>query len=236
MNCDKCQELLSEFIDGSLDRQNYALLEGHLHECFDCTAVREELTAIVGFCQEHRGEYDAPPDERALWLRIRYLVESESAATGVKAAATSRTSSGGWFSFLHRTWQLTLPQLAASVAAIVVVVSLATVFGVRRLQHGSDVVTTPPPSSQAVNMADLNERYRQQQQVIDYWNQRVELNRARWTPQMRDTFDRNMVVIDATVNNELHRLSINPHDEVSEEVLNSALNDKVELLKGFADL
>jgi hypothetical protein len=64
----------------------------------------------------------------------------------------------------------------------------------------------------------------------------VELNKARWTPQMRDTFDKNMSVIDAAVNDSMRQLKQNPHDEVSEEILNAALNDKVELLKEFADL
>jgi hypothetical protein len=32
------------------------------------------------------------------------------------------------------------------------------------------------------------------------------------------------------------QLQVNPHDEVSEEMLNSALSDKMELLREFADL
>ena len=232
MNCDNYQVLLSEFIDGSLRGRDHVRLERHLDDCLDCSEVRRDLSAIVGFCHEHRGEYDAPPNDRALWLRIRNVVENESAATPAKAKSAG---AGGWLRFAHRTWELTLPQLAASVAAIVVIVSLATVFGVRRLQSPSDIVLTGPPSP-AANISLVKDRIRQQQQVIDYWNQRVELNRVRWSPQMRDTFDRNMQVIDTAVNDSLRELSKNPHDEVSEEVLNSALNDKVELLKGFADL
>ena len=62
----------------------------------------------------------------------------------------------------------------------------------------------------------------QQQQVISYWNQRVEVNKARWSPQMRETFDRNLEVIDQAVNDRLGELNKNPHDEVSEEMLNAA--------------
>jgi len=53
---------------------------------------------------------------------------------------------------------------------------------------------------------------------------------------MRDTFDRNLKVIDQAVNDSLSELNKNPHDEVSEEMLNSALNEKLALLKEFADL
>ncbi len=53
---------------------------------------------------------------------------------------------------------------------------------------------------------------------------------------MRDTFDRNLTVIDAALNDSMKQLSQNPHDSVSEDILNDALNDKVALLKEFADL
>jgi hypothetical protein len=76
----------------------------------------------------------------------------------------------------------------------------------------------------------------QQDQAIKYWNARIDTNKARWSPQMRDTFDRNLNVIDQAVNDSLRELSRNPHDEVSEEMLNAALNEKIALLKEFSDL
>jgi len=53
---------------------------------------------------------------------------------------------------------------------------------------------------------------------------------------MRETFDRNMSVIDAAVNDSLSQLTQNPHDEISEEILNGALNDKIQLLQEFSQL
>jgi Putative zinc-finger len=228
MNCEKCQDLVSEFIDGSLNRHDYARLQAHFDECLDCNEVQADLSAIVGFCREHCGEYDAPANERALWLRISNTIESEAAASTRPKAAAARA--GGRLGFINRSWELSLPQLAASVAAIVIIVSLVTVVGLRRLQ----TVQIAPPS--IVKSTSVQDRYRQQQQLIEYWNQRVELNKARWNPQMRETFDRNMSVIDAALNDSMRELSSNPHDEVSEETLNAAFNDKVELLKEFAEL
>ncbi len=51
----------------------------------------------------------------------------------------------------------------------------------------------PPAQVEASNINDL---MWQRQQVIDYWNQRVELNKARWSPEMREKFERTMRVID----------------------------------------
>jgi hypothetical protein len=58
----------------------------------------------------------------------------------------------------------------------------------------------------------------------------------RWSAEMRETFDRNMKVIDEAVANSLNELNRNPHDEVSEQMLNESLNDKLALLKEFSDL
>ena len=53
---------------------------------------------------------------------------------------------------------------------------------------------------------------------------------------MREVFDRNMRVIDQAVANSLDELKRNPHDEISEQMLNESLNDKLALLKEFSDL
>jgi hypothetical protein len=233
MNCEKCQELISDLIDGSLKRQDELLLTSHLEQCLDCANVRTDLESIVGFCRTHQGEYDAPPNERALWLRIRNILESENqvAAAVTGAAKAPRKSSFGW---LSRSWEISLAQLAAAVAAIVMVVSLTTAVFLRRVDV--DAVTNQTRLGGPQESSSLTNRTWQQQQAINYWNQRVELNKARWSQDMRDTFERNLQVIDQAVNNSLSELNRNPHDEVSEEMLNAALNEKLALLKEFADL
>ena len=232
MNCEKYQNLLSDFIDGSLTPEDHNSVETHLRVCVVCAETRNDLDTIVGFCLEHRGEYDAVPNERALWLRISNMIEIESIASP-RTNAPDHTA--WWARLMSRSWQVSFPQLAAAVTAIVVVVSIFTVVGVRGLNFkgGGSSVQSVALVSTGLSVAD---RYRQQQQVIAYWNQRVELNKARWNSQMRETFDRNMSVIDAAVNDSMRQLNQNPHDEVSEEILNAALNDKVELLKEFSEL
>jgi len=234
MNCEKCQDLISDFVDGSLSHQDQATLNSHLEECFLCADVRDDLQSIVGFCQSQRGEYEAPPNERALWLRIRNMIET--GAEPDAAAAPERRKF--WSSWTGRSWELSLPQLAASVAAIVLVVSLSTIVGLRRYQSGSPATARGASGDGNIALAGerLSDRFSQQQQMISFWNQRVEYNKARWSPQMRETFDRNLQVIDQAVNDSMNNLGQNPHDEVSEEMLNAALNEKLALLKEFAEL
>ena len=225
MNCENYQDLLSALIDGSLISKEHNSVEAHLRDCVVCAEARGDLNVIVAFCRENRGEYDDLPNARALWLRISNAIESDLAASPRAAVKPS----GWWSRLINQSWQMSLPRLAASAAVIVIVVALGTGVSVHRFQGsgGTPVVATG---------ATVEERYRQQQQAIAYWNQRVEQNKARWNPQMRETFDRNMSVIDAAVNDSMRELVQNPHDGVSEDILNAALNDKVELLKEFSDL
>jgi len=234
MNCEKCQDLISEFLDGALGHEDQAILNAHLEECLECAEVRNDLRSIVSFCQTNRGEYAAPPNEQALWLRIRNVIEAAPEPIA-RAAAPARHR---WSSWISRSWELSFPQLAASVAAIVLVVSLSTIVGLRRYQSGSPVASGSGSETGKMSLAGehLSDRFSQQQQLITFWNQRVEYNKARWSPQMRQTFDRNLQVIDQAVNDSMSNLSQNPHDEVSEEMLNAALNEKLALLKEFAEL
>ena len=232
MNCEKCQEWISDLLDGSISREDEISLNLHLAECLSCLDVRNDLESIVSFCRTTRGEYVAPPNERALWLRIRNVVE---AGDVVVVPAEARESQRSWISWLGRSWELSLPQLAASAAAIVLIVSLTTVVGLKRWQSPNPGVASQATAAMGLT-GNIPDRVRQQQQLIEYWNQRVELNKARWSPQMRATFERNLKVIDQAVETSLSDLSKNPHDEVSEEMLNAAMNEKLAILKEFAEL
>jgi hypothetical protein len=232
MNCEHYQELLSDLVDGFVSAEDRRGIELHLNECVVCAEIRDDFVAIAGFCHEHRGEYDVVPNERALWLRISNMIEAETAG---QSHARIPSSASWWFRLMNRSWQLSFGQLAASVAAIVLLVSVVTVFSVRRISSTGSGVQTEGLSFGSNSLA-VSDRYRQQQQAIAYWNQRVELNRARWSSEMRQTFDQNMSVIDAAAADSMQRLNQNPHDAVSEDILNDALNDKVALLKEFADL
>lgn len=229
MNCEQCQELIHELLDGKISSGDEFQLNTHLKQCLDCESVQQDLASIVTFCQTHRYEYEAPPNEHALWLRIRNVVEAETAG---RTAGNPERRPSFLGRLMNHTWELSFPQLAASTAAIVLLVSLTTVVGLRRWDNNEEV----RPAPVQVEASNVNERVWQRQQVINYWNQRIELNKVRWSAEMRETFDRNMRVIDEAVANSLRELNRNPHDEVSEQMLNEALNDKLAMLKEFSDL
>src|ERR1041384_377531 len=110
MNCETCEELIHDLIDGSISRSDEFTLNTHLTECLDCYSVRQDLASIVDFCRTQRGHYEAPPNEQALWLRIRNVIEAER-PNAVSANEQARPSFLG--RLMGRSWELSLPQLAA---------------------------------------------------------------------------------------------------------------------------
>jgi uncharacterized protein YukE len=257
MECEKCQKLLSDFLDGALEHQLRAPITAHLVECLSCASVHKELESIVTVCRDCRGDYDRLPNERAMWLRIRNIIESEQNAAARETARSAVGSEGQqswWSRVMNRSWQLSLPQLATAVAAVAISVSLATAFSVRHVQTASaeEIPFTASasdnfssvrlgnnssnPMVMNASASSVSDYMRPQQMAIDYWQQRVENRMMRWNPQTRAAFERNMQVLNQAVQDSYTELQRRPHDEVSEEMLNAALNDKVELLKEFSDL
>lgn len=226
MNCENCQDLLSDLLDGTLDPAAREAAEAHLAACAECAAAREEFHAMLGAASEAHEHLFAPPDEYALWRRIRTSVEGE------RRAAVA--AGGFWSRLLRRSFELTLPQMATAVAAIVVAVSLATTLGVQYLTAGGDAPERG--RARAAEPAGYPQTYLQPHQAsLRYWEQRAELRRASWNPRMRASFDRSVSALNSTVDESLRDLKQNPHDEVAEEMLNSALRDKIELLREFGE-
>lgn len=240
MNCEKCQELLSDFLDGTLKGREQAQLTAHLDECLECAGARYELTALISAAQEAREQLFDPPNERALWLRIRNTIEGDEQFGRAAAYAARPARVGLWARLLSKRWELSLPQAVAAVAAIAVSVSLMTTIGLQRLASAPAAAETAAADAIERHSAALVEGYPQtflepHMASINYWQQRVEQRKASWNPRMRASFDRSLGVLDETVNESIGDLRQNPHDEVAEEMLNSALRDKIELLREFGE-
>src|ERR1043165_3519302 len=134
MNCEQCQELIHDLVDGRISQRDEFTLNTHLQECLDCDSVRQDLASIVNFCQMHRGEDAEPPNEQALWLRIRNVIEGENGSRKPVVHESDRPSfASRW---LNHTWQLSLPQLAAATVGGVLLVSRTSLVGMRRWSTG----------------------------------------------------------------------------------------------------
>jgi hypothetical protein len=237
MNCENCQEQLSELLDGGLAADVRGLVRAHAEECPSCAAVREELSSILSAAQDGREFLVAPPNERALWLRIRNSIEAEAATAraGAEARAGAATAPPGlWSRLATRRWSLSSPQLATVAAGIAVAVALVTATGMRTLLDGRQ--QRQQEEARAGQQPVIFKQNPDELLMIEYLKRRVEERKARWNPRMSEVYDRNMGVVDTTVEELIRDLNARPHDAVTEEALKSALRDKIEMLKEFSEL
>lgn len=246
MTCEHCQEYLSAFLDNELDEKISAGIQAHLAICHDCAKVCTDFAAILDVCQPEETPAEiTPPNAQAMWCRINNIIESEIQPLHqeVKVEEPQRTG-------LARMWQLSFGQVAAGMIFIGLVSSLLTIVGLKNYnappggEGGLEVTASQSIFEKFMGKIGLmdtpqqarDKRIEEQKAAIDYWNRRVETRRVQWDRNLREAFDRNLNEIDQSVNEYTVILQENPQDELSSEMLDSTLNDKMELLRAFSDL
>ena len=81
MNCKNCEEMLSEFLDDSLDDTDRLSLGLHLRQCVPCDSLRIELSVIIMLGRELRSVQVALPNADALWARLSQSLASHPRAS-----------------------------------------------------------------------------------------------------------------------------------------------------------
>ncbi|MDQ3042975.1 MAG: zf-HC2 domain-containing protein [Acidobacteriota bacterium] len=237
MNCEQCKELISVYLDNELEAEVSMSIQTHLAVCLECAKMCEDFAMILDFCDLDETEHSLPPNSKALWCRINNLIETEIAAE-LQQPETKEEKP-------KRSWQFSFSQVFASILGIALVSSLLTIVGIKNYSAG-DVTANTAPSvfDRALGKIGLVEtleqarenRIKEQQAAIEYWNKRVEEKRINWAANLREAFDRNLIEIDQTVYEYDKILQENPQDDLSSEMLDSALNEKMALLREFSEL
>jgi hypothetical protein len=238
MNCEECQPYISALLDTELDERVAVRVREHVAGCLNCEKLFRDLSEILVSCQDVDAVELMPPNSRALWCRINNLIESEVPPPAALVEERPRR----WKAF---TWA----RAALAVGAIAIASSLLTVIALQFYDSG-----TSDPFSRAgrerstfakfLGRAGLAEspfderkrRIEEQQAAIEYWNKRVQQRRALWDRNLREGFDRNLAVIDQAVTEYTQILQNDPEDELSGEMLDSVLNEKMNLLREFSEL
>lgn len=233
-------------MDGELGEQDSTTVREHLNDCEPCAQLCQDFSLLLSSCSFEESltlEDSNPPNPEALWCRINNIIETEA-----KPAKAAPEAPRGRFSGV---WELSFSQVASAVAGIAVISSLLTFVAISNYNEPTDAdVTTAAetalPSYFTIAMSKiglaetpLEKRERivkEQQRAIEYWNKRVQARRAVWDENIRQAFDRNLKVIDESVNEYTVILQKDPDDALSMEMLNSVLNDKMDLLREFSEL
>lgn len=222
MVCTECQEILSEYIDGALELGEQVNIERHLADCEPCRAMRDDLLQIVHFSHQLPLQSPSP----ALWSRIRSDVDSLH--TGVWSRPQR------WLARVRAlNFNLSIPQLAAGAAVLVVVVSLSAIVSQR---DGRSIQSAAPSVASAAN-ADVtplsNSDFQQLEKQISSLSATVEQKKTSWDPELRSEYERNLYYIDQSLVECRHQLKNNPADDVAQELMLNAYREKVRLLDSF---
>jgi hypothetical protein len=242
MNCEKCQENLSPFLDGELDEASAVMVRSHLISCEPCASLFEEFVSILDNCVGLDVDSPLPPNPDALWCRINNILETEVKKSTENDLPPETPS--------ERRWDFSLLQIASAIIGIALISSLLTVVGIRNyFEPSSDdglVRSSESPSviTRFLGKLGLTEtpqatrerKLLEQLAAIEYWDRRVKMRRAEWDERMRTAFDRNLREIDHAVHEYTMLLEQDPDDTLTMEMLDSALDDKMNLLRQFAGL
>ncbi|HKP85772.1 MAG TPA: zf-HC2 domain-containing protein [Blastocatellia bacterium] len=222
MICKQCQELISDYIDGLLELGEQVKIERHLADCEPCRAVRDDLLQIVHFSQKLPER--APSS--SLWARIQSDIAEQQPA-GFFSRAGAR-----WAQLKNRHFNLSIPQLVASAAAMAIVISLSVTLARRDLTQGDMLAKATPV--EATDMQRLsNPDLQQLEQQISQLSESVEQRKSGWNSELRAAFERNLYYINQSLAECKHQLNDDPSDDVSQELMLNAYREKVRLLEGF---
>lgn len=252
MNCEQCQELISLFLDNELDEKNSSGVRTHIAVCAECARICEEFAILLDFCALDEAETVPPPNSKALWCRINNIIESDFEPEIRREIPKAEIKTGLLSRVRRNHWQFSFSQVLSSVLGIALISSLLTFVGFKNYTTATADIgnftanaTAAPTVFEKVlgkfgfietPEAARDRRVKEQQAAIDYWNKRVEARRTNWNNHLRQAFDRNVNEIDQVVFEYDKILRENPQDELSGEMLDSALSDKMELLREFSDL
>lgn len=224
MNCNECQEIISDYIDGSLEMGEQTTIERHLADCEPCRMVRDDLLQVIHFSRQ----LPLHTPSSAVWARIQSSVADEQPAGFLPRIKA-------WIGKLeNRHLNLSLPQLAASAVALAVVVSVGVMFAKRgeTEMSGVQIAEAVPQSMLRVNPLSSPERENVEQR-INYLEANIQQRKANWDPELRQAFEKNMLYVEQSLLECQQHLSGNPNDQVSRELMLNAYREKIRLLEGF---
>jgi hypothetical protein len=222
MRCSKARKLISESVDGSVEARKAASLERHLEACPACREVLEDFRAM----KSAASNLDTPEPGEAVWLRIKDRV-----ASGGPAAETSApVSVSGRFAF-----GLSGPALrfASAAALVLVLIASGVVIGLRLAGRGAAFY---PRNSEKYTLAKLDEAEAYCEKAIKSLSQAFAGEKETMIPQAAEIIERNLAVIDATIQACREAVRKEPDDLQARSYLLAAYMEKVSFLDSALEL
>ena len=218
---DRYTDLISDYLDGTLDPGTHRQVERHLTACSECAALLSDLERVVGRARV-LAEEGAPPAED-LWpgieARLRRAAQAPLPIPVTITAVPER--------YLKPRISFTIPQLAAACLAVVAL-SAATVFYV----DGSWRKTTPPavatlPPSAAATMTESQDAIRD----VERLRQVLASRRDELNPATVQALEESLRAIDKAIRQAQLALAADPKNPYLRDHLDDTMRRKVDLMR-----
>jgi hypothetical protein len=194
-------------------------VESHARSCERCEALLSDLAAIA---RDARALPDLAPS-RDLWAGIEARIQAPVVSLPASRGATS-----------HPRWRATAWLGAAAAALIVATAGITYTFTMRHAQEQAQLATTRPSVSTPVTNVAALPVERVYDQEIARLQHVVQERRSTLDSSTVAVIERNLQIIDAAITQSRAALAKDPASGLLNEQLNSALTQKVELLRTAA--
>ena len=221
MRCRRAQEYVSRSVDGDLGPRRAARLEHHLGKCDDCRAFAADVRKIV----EDASGLAAPEPSDKVWRNIRAGLEAGTLRPSAEGAPLDRRPLFGL--------SLAAVRYAGAAALALVFVVTGVVVGTRL---GRRDVRMSPEAREAYTLAKLDEAEGFYQQAIKSLGEAFAAGKGVLAPEVVELFDRNLSVIDSTIQACRAAVRAEPDDLEARNYLLAAYTKKITLLDSALDL
>jgi hypothetical protein len=215
MRCIKARRWASDEIDGALDARRSARLRAHLDNCAACREVREEFAAIARNARELRTPEPSPD----AWGRIRASLATTRAGSAAAASVLRPAASFAGRAFGLRT--------VATAAAAVLLVAGGVVLGLLVGRRGPVPASSDPESA---TLAKIDEAERYYQLAIKSLAEAFTAGKGSLEPAIAEMFERNIDVIDASIQACRLAVTSEPDDLRARDYLLGAYREKMQFL------
>jgi len=214
MRCRRSRIMISEYVDGALDRRKSARLERHIETCAECRGVLTDLRTVVG----QAGKLETPPVPDGAWSRIRArLAEAREPAPRLERSPFFR------------------PRLAPALTALALMaVAAGGIFFGQRL--GRKPVALSPEARERATLAKLDEAERYYELAIKSLGEALAGRKETLSPQVSEMFRRNLEVVDMTIQACREAVRSEPDNVGARDFLLDAYKEKVVLLDDLLDM
>lgn len=213
LSCSKVRRLISESLDGNLSPEQTERLEAHVRGCEPCRKLRDDLTSITD--KAGALEEQAPSDN--VWGRIQKSMTADGAVK-----RSPRLREAPFFPFSPRL----RPVLASGFALILILA--AVFFGLRQFGPGPE--KTGLDSSRQFALSKLKEAEEHYQKAIEALSAAVSAREADFDPQILAVFQKNLSVVNQSIEACRQAVLSNPDDFDTRNFLLAAYQEKTDLL------